>query len=99
MAAARASRDAASRRSARRVAGSGVWNASSRDSKRDITSTAYTRTPRFSLLQYDPMESKDTVESLLSMADELRNFQEIVKNIIPLPGEIPTLNGIDVHGG
>jgi serine phosphatase RsbU (regulator of sigma subunit) len=30
---------------------------------------------------------------------ELRNFQEIAKHIVPLPGEVPSLQGIDVYGG
>jgi serine phosphatase RsbU (regulator of sigma subunit) len=38
----------------------------------------------------------DPIERLLG---ELKNFQEIAKNIMPAPGEIPTLRGIDVHGG
>jgi len=38
----------------------------------------------------------DPIERLLS---ELKNFQEIAKNIMPAPGEIPSLRGIDVYGG
>jgi len=38
----------------------------------------------------------DPVERLLG---ELKNFQEIAKNIMPAPGEIPTLQGIEVYGG
>jgi len=34
----------------------------------------------------------------LNSADELKNFQEIVKQILPRPGEIPTVDGIDVFG-
>jgi serine phosphatase RsbU (regulator of sigma subunit) len=41
------------------------------------------------------MSKLDPVEHLKS---ELKNFQEIAKNIMPLPGEIPTLNGIEVYG-
>jgi serine phosphatase RsbU (regulator of sigma subunit) len=37
-------------------------------------------------------------DALTLLAGELKNFQEIVGNILPLPGEIPTLNGIDVYG-
>src|SRR5262245_14721995 len=33
------------------------------------------------------------------LASELNNFQEIARYIVPLPGEIPTLTGIDVYGG
>jgi serine phosphatase RsbU (regulator of sigma subunit) len=43
------------------------------------------------------MKSKaDPIEQLLS---ELKNFQEIAGNIMPAPGEIPTLQGIEVYGG
>src|SRR5678816_2447998 len=43
------------------------------------------------------MNSKaDPIEQLLS---ELKNFQEIARNIIPAPGEVPTLQGIEVYGG
>jgi len=38
----------------------------------------------------------DPVERLLG---ELKNFQEIAKNIMPAPGEVPTLQGIEVYGG
>jgi serine phosphatase RsbU (regulator of sigma subunit) len=33
------------------------------------------------------------------LAGELKNFQEIARYIVPLPGEIPVLAGIDVSGG
>jgi len=38
-------------------------------------------------------------DSLDLLADELKNFQDIARHIVPLPGEIPTLDGIDVYGG
>ena len=38
----------------------------------------------------------DPIERLLA---ELKNFQDIAKNIMPAPGEVPTLRGIDVYGG
>jgi serine phosphatase RsbU (regulator of sigma subunit) len=37
-------------------------------------------------------------DRLALLTDELKNFQDIVRNILPLPGEIPTLNRIDVYG-
>jgi serine phosphatase RsbU (regulator of sigma subunit) len=37
-------------------------------------------------------------DPLTLLSGELKNFQEIVGNILPLPGEIPALNGIDVYG-
>lgn len=43
------------------------------------------------------MESN--VDPLAHLQGELKNFQEIAKHIVPLPGEVPTLQGIDVHGG
>jgi serine phosphatase RsbU (regulator of sigma subunit) len=33
------------------------------------------------------------------LTSELTNFQEIARHIMPLPGEIPALEGIDVYGG
>jgi len=33
------------------------------------------------------------------LRDELKNFQEIAKHIVPLPGEFPSLQGIEVCGG
>ena len=42
------------------------------------------------------MKSTDNFEQLQS---ELKNFQEIAQNIMPAPGEIPTLKGIEVYGG
>ncbi|HLQ78268.1 MAG TPA: PP2C family protein-serine/threonine phosphatase [Terriglobia bacterium] len=41
----------------------------------------------------------DTPDPLAFLTGELRNFQEIAKYILPLPGEIPTLSGIEVCGG
>src|SRR5688572_17081371 len=38
----------------------------------------------------------DPIERLLG---ELKNFQEIARNIMPAPGEVPTLQGIEVYGG
>ena len=41
----------------------------------------------------------ETPDPLSFLTGELRNFQEIAKYILPLPGEIPTLSGIEVYGG
>jgi serine phosphatase RsbU (regulator of sigma subunit) len=30
---------------------------------------------------------------------ELENFEEIVKHLIPQPGDVPRIDGIDIHGG
>jgi serine phosphatase RsbU (regulator of sigma subunit) len=39
-----------------------------------------------------------SADPLALLAGELKNFQEIARHIMPLPGEIPTLEGIDVFG-
>ena len=36
---------------------------------------------------------------MIRLADELTNFEEIVKHLIPRPGDIPRLRGIDMYGG
>lgn len=38
-------------------------------------------------------------DSLASLTGELKNFQDIARYIVPLPGEVPSLKGIDVWGG
>lgn len=38
------------------------------------------------------------MDPLTLLTDELENFQDIAKYILPLPGEIPSLSGIDVYG-
>ena len=42
------------------------------------------------------MPNLDAIEHLQG---ELKNFQEIARNIMPAPGEVPSLHGIDVYGG
>lgn len=42
------------------------------------------------------MRNLDPLEHL---EGELKNFQEIVRNIMPARGEVPSLRGIDVYGG
>jgi serine phosphatase RsbU (regulator of sigma subunit) len=39
------------------------------------------------------------LDPLELLQNELKNFQEIAKHILPAPGEIPTVQGIDVYGG
>ena len=39
------------------------------------------------------------VDPLERLKGELKNFQEIARNIMPLPGEVPSLQGIQVYGG
>ena len=43
-------------------------------------------------------QTKDT-DPLELLTGELKNFQDIARYIVPLPGEIPSLDGIDVYGG
>ena len=38
-------------------------------------------------------------ELMKQLAGELANFEEIAKNLIPQPGDLPRLDGIDVYGG
>ena len=39
-----------------------------------------------------------SADSLAQLTGELKNFQDIARYIMPLPGEIPTLADIDVYG-
>jgi serine phosphatase RsbU (regulator of sigma subunit) len=41
---------------------------------------------------------RNSAAARTALADELKNFQEIVKQILPLPGEIPTVDGMDIFG-
>jgi len=41
----------------------------------------------------------DLNDQLIPLPGELENFEEIVKHLIPQPGEVPRLDGIDIHGG
>jgi serine phosphatase RsbU (regulator of sigma subunit) len=45
------------------------------------------------------MHSSDATIPLHQLADELDNFEAIAKYLLPQPGEIPRLQGIDVWGG
>src|SRR6185436_17634345 len=51
------------------------------------------RSPKF------VMKQSPATESLALLSGELKNFQEMAQHIVPLPGEIPALKGIDVYGG
>jgi serine phosphatase RsbU (regulator of sigma subunit) len=37
-------------------------------------------------------------DMLRQLTDELANFQDIARNLLPQPGELPRLHGIDVYG-
>jgi serine phosphatase RsbU (regulator of sigma subunit) len=41
----------------------------------------------------------DTTDILKTLSRELANFEEIAQHLKPLPGELPRLKGIDLHGG
>jgi serine phosphatase RsbU (regulator of sigma subunit) len=45
------------------------------------------------------MTRSSGIDNLELLTGELKNFRDIARYIIPLPGEIPTLEGIDVYGG
>jgi serine phosphatase RsbU (regulator of sigma subunit) len=38
-------------------------------------------------------------EVMKQLRDELENFERIAEHLIPKPGDLPRLNGFDVHGG
>ena len=44
------------------------------------------------------MRAPDEPDILRQLSDELANFQDIAKYLLPQPGELPRLNGIDVCG-
>jgi len=39
------------------------------------------------------------VELVKQLRGELENFEEIAQHLIPKPGDLPQLNGVDVYGG
>ena len=43
--------------------------------------------------------TRSGIDNLELLTGELKNFRDIARFIIPMPGEIPTLEGIDVYGG
>src|SRR5215467_2339902 len=45
------------------------------------------------------MTGSSGIDNLELLTGELKNFRDIARYIIPLPGEIPALAGIDVYGG
>ena len=44
-------------------------------------------------------EQADLADAAAFLASELENFQEIAHQLLPEPGEVPSLRGIDVWGG
>ena len=45
------------------------------------------------------MHDVETAERLTQLSGELHNFEDIARYILPQPGEVPQLDGIDVWGG
>jgi serine phosphatase RsbU (regulator of sigma subunit) len=45
------------------------------------------------------LPASDANELLRQLTDELENFEDIAKYLLPQPGELPSLSWIDVHGG
>ena len=47
---------------------------------------------------YSRMRAPDDPDTLRQLIDELANFEDIAKSLIPQPGDLPRLQGIDVAG-
>jgi serine phosphatase RsbU (regulator of sigma subunit) len=45
------------------------------------------------------MHDSETADLLAQLSGELNNFEDIAKYILPQPGEVPRLDGMDVWGG
>jgi serine phosphatase RsbU (regulator of sigma subunit) len=45
------------------------------------------------------MVGAQTSDPLALLTGELKNFQEIAAHILPRPGELPSVDGIDIYGG
>ncbi|PYR24701.1 MAG: hypothetical protein DMF92_22090 [Acidobacteria bacterium] len=45
------------------------------------------------------MQPLDADDLLQELTGELDNFEDIATYLLPQPGELPTLNGIDIYGG
>ena len=45
------------------------------------------------------MNDSEAAEELQRLTRELENFQDIAQQLVPLPGEVPTLEGFDIWGG
>jgi serine phosphatase RsbU (regulator of sigma subunit) len=45
------------------------------------------------------MRESDTTELLKQLTAELENFQGMARSLLPTPGEVPRLQGIDIYGG
>jgi serine phosphatase RsbU (regulator of sigma subunit) len=45
------------------------------------------------------MNDSEAAEELQRLTRELENFQDIAQQLVPLPGEVPTIDGFDIWGG
>jgi hypothetical protein len=45
------------------------------------------------------MHQLDTKDLLRQLTSELENFEDIARSLLPQPGELPRLLGLDVYGG
>ena len=45
------------------------------------------------------IDESEAAEELQRLTRELENFQDIAQQLVPLPGEVPTLEGFDIWGG
>jgi serine phosphatase RsbU (regulator of sigma subunit) len=45
------------------------------------------------------MDTQDVAGLLAELTSELENFRDIARHLLPQPGEVPRLSGIDVWGG
>jgi len=45
------------------------------------------------------MHESEAADELQRLTQELENFQDIAQQLVPLPGEVPTLQGFDIWGG
>ena len=45
------------------------------------------------------MNESEAADLLQRLTRELENFQDIAQQLVPLPGEVPTLEGFDIWGG
>jgi len=45
------------------------------------------------------IDESDAADELQRLTRELENFQDIAQQLVPLPGEVPTLDGFDIWGG
>jgi hypothetical protein len=45
------------------------------------------------------MQTLDATDRLKHLTGELENFEDIARYLLPQPGEVPKLHGIDLYGG